>query len=129
MSSCAPDNIGFYTTFTNITQIFRFWRQRYAIETFSNFDLPSRILTKDELTLIGDPLFWQGTSTDVSAALNRVLSLDKSFFLRVQYQISVMLRVWNVILEEKRSFDAYRADSNMPREVMEALLLCQSALT
>jgi hypothetical protein len=34
-----------------------------------------------------------------------------------------MLQVWNTVLEEKVSFDAYGMDRNMPREFEEALVL------
>jgi hypothetical protein len=93
------------------------------VEAFSTFNLASRVLNSDEITLVGDPVFWQGTSKDVNAALNSVLELDFSFFAGVKQQLSTLLQVWNVVVEEKASFDACGMDPTMSRESQEALIL------
>jgi hypothetical protein len=59
----------------------------------------------------------------VNAALNSVLGLDFAFFVGVKQQLSTLLQVWNVVVEEKASFDAYGSDPTMSRECQEALLL------
>jgi hypothetical protein len=56
-------------------------------------------------------------------ALNSVLRLDFAFFVGVKQHLSTLLQVWNIVLEEKASFDAYGTDPTMSRESQEALLL------
>jgi hypothetical protein len=59
----------------------------------------------------------------VNAAFNTVLGLDFAFFVGVKQQLSTLLEVWNLVLEEKASFDAYGTDPTMSCECQEALLL------
>lgn len=63
-----------------LVRLTHFWRQRYLVEAFSTFNLGSRVLNSDEITIVGDPIFWQGTPKDVNAALNSVLGLGLAFF-------------------------------------------------
>jgi hypothetical protein len=117
MSTSAPED----ARWAELVRLSHFWRQRYL--AFSTFNLTSRVLNSDEIALVGDPVFWQGTSKDVNAALNSVLGLDFAFFVGVKQQLSTLLQVRNVVVEEKASFHAYGTDPTMSRECQEALLL------
>jgi hypothetical protein len=65
MSTSAPED----ARWAELVRLSHFWRQRYLVEAFSTFNLASRVLNSDEIALVGDPVFWQGTSKDVNAAL------------------------------------------------------------
>lgn len=82
------------------------------------------ILTPEDITSLTSPLF-QSPKSDITNVVRSFLGRDRVFFDRVERQLLSMLRVWHVIVEQKKRHDSLQG-LGIPtsRETLEAFLLC-----
>lgn len=100
----------------------RFWRYRQDHESREVMD--RHILTPDDITCLNNPIF-QLQDSSLSNTARNFLGRDRKYFENVQEQLQSMLRVWNLIIEQKKRHDNLQGLTfSATHESLEAFILC-----
>lgn len=89
-------------TSAEMKRLARFWRYRHDLETSEVIE--RHILTAEDIQYLNNPLF-QLKDSNLSNAARSFLGRDRIYLENVQQQLQSMLRVWNLIVEQKKRHD------------------------